>query len=116
MRVVHGLQIFGALVGDQTRCAHYRSDLDIIAIRFKCCGRWYPCRECHDDGERHQAQVWPREEFKSNAVLCGACGEQLSIETYLACANECPSCQRGFNPGCAMHYHLYFDETVRPKE
>ncbi len=27
----------GKLVDDQTRCVHYRSTLDVIAIKFKCC-------------------------------------------------------------------------------
>jgi uncharacterized CHY-type Zn-finger protein len=32
----------------QTRCAHYNSPLDIIAIKMKCCGLHYACKACHD--------------------------------------------------------------------
>jgi uncharacterized CHY-type Zn-finger protein len=109
MRVIHGVQVHGSLVDDQTRCAHYNSALDIIAIRFKCCGRWYPCRECHDEREEHEVQTWPQNEFTSNAILCGTCGHRLTIAEYFNCANKCPSCQRNFNPGCTNHYHHYFD-------
>jgi uncharacterized CHY-type Zn-finger protein len=53
--------------------------------------------------------VWPTDKFTENAILCGACGHQLSIDEYLACANTCTRCLAAFNPGCAKHYHLYFE-------
>jgi uncharacterized CHY-type Zn-finger protein len=109
MRVIHGQQVHGCVIDDRTRCSHYNSELDVIAIRFKCCDRWFPCRECHDEDERHDALIWPRAEFSYKAILCGMCGAQLSIDDYLSCANECPACAGRFNPGCASHYHLYFD-------
>lgn len=109
MRVIHDVEVHGRAVDGQTRCAHYNSALDIVAIRFKCCDRWFPCRECHDEGQTHQARVWPLDEFTSRAVLCGACGEQLSITAYLKCGNKCPCCESDFNPGCASHHSLYFE-------
>ena len=109
MRIIHGEKVFGAVVDDETRCAHYHSPLDVVAIRFKCCDRWYPCRECHDEIESHDARTWQQDEFGSKAILCGACGHQLTIGEYFVCENKCPSCLSGFNPGCAKHYHLYFD-------
>jgi uncharacterized CHY-type Zn-finger protein len=109
MRIVHGELVFGAVVDDETRCAHYNSTLDIIAIKFKCCDRWFPCRECHDEAEGHVAKQWPREEFETKAVLCGVCGARLTINEYLSCGHSCPSCDSKFNPGCAGHYHLYFE-------
>jgi len=42
-------------------------------------------------------------------VLCGSCGEVLRIEDYLASDSTCPNCSAAFNPGCATHYHLYFE-------
>lgn len=33
------------------------------------------------------------------AVLCGACGVEMSVREYLACANRCPTCGAPFNPG-----------------
>jgi len=109
MRMIHGEEVCGAVLDDQTRCAHYNSDLDVIALRFKCCDRWFPCRECHDDSETHAVQRWPKSEFSMKAVLCGACGGRLSINDYLNGENQCPSCRSNFNPDCSKHYHLYFD-------
>jgi uncharacterized CHY-type Zn-finger protein len=100
---VHGLEL-----DPETRCAHWRSPLDIIAIRMRCCGKYYACRECHDALETHAAEVWPLSAFGQRAVLCGACGHELSVNEYLACGSRCPACRAGFNPGCHKHRGLYF--------
>jgi uncharacterized CHY-type Zn-finger protein len=109
MRVVHGCEIYGSEVDSETRCAHWHSPLDIIAIKFKCCGRWYPCFDCHAEIADHLPEVWPREEFGEKAILCGSCGHQLSVDEYLKSNNTCPECNSPSNPGCAKHYHLYFE-------
>jgi len=106
--MIQGEFVHGVDVDPQTRCAHYHSELDIIAIRFKCCDRWFPCYECHSEIADHEAKVWPTNERDAAAILCGACGSQLSIDEYFACDSTCPSCDSKFNPGCAKHYHLYF--------
>ena len=41
--------VFGRDLDPQTRCAHWHSPLDIIAIKMKCCGAYWACRECHDE-------------------------------------------------------------------
>jgi len=102
------MEVYGVEVGPQTRCVHYYSQLDIVAIKFKCCGRWYPCYECHAAIADHDARVWPVGEFDERAILCGACGNQLTIGEYLEGDSACPSCRSRFNPGCKKHYHLYF--------
>jgi uncharacterized CHY-type Zn-finger protein len=43
------------------------------------------------------------------AIVCGACGRELSVDEYLGCEFSCPNCTARFNPGCASHYHLYFE-------
>lgn len=106
--IVHGTSVIGVEVDAETRCAHYRSARDIIAIKFKCCGDWFPCAQCHAELAGHAAEVWPQDEFKTRAILCGACGHQLTIREYLECASRCPQCGREFNPGCVAHRHLYF--------
>jgi uncharacterized CHY-type Zn-finger protein len=98
----------GLSLDPQTRCAHWHSDLDIIAIRMACCGTYYACRECHDALAGHTAKVWPLAAFNEPAILCGACGTELSIQAYLACESRCPACAARFNPGCHGHRHLYF--------
>ena len=109
MRVVHSVEVHGEFVDEETRCAHWNSKLDIVALKFKCCGRWYPCFECHAELADHPVQVWPREERNELAVLCGSCGHEFAIEEYLDCDSTCTKCNASFNPGCAKHYDLYFE-------
>ncbi len=99
----------GIGVNERTQCAHYHSERDIIAIQHKCCDRFYACIHCHNETVSHAPQVWLQAEFDAPAVLCGNCRSTLTITDYLACQNTCPTCRAAFNPGCANHYHLYFD-------
>jgi uncharacterized CHY-type Zn-finger protein len=107
--MVHGVKVIGVNVDEETRCAHYHGELDIIAIKFKCCGNWFPCHECHAALAGHAAFIWPKEEFDIPAILCGRCGHQLTVREYLDCDSVCPQCRRQFNPGCADHRHFYFE-------
>ena len=101
---------YGVVVNERTQCAHYNSERDLIAIKFKCCGKFYACIQCHHETTDHAPVVWPRSEFDVKAILCGNCQSTLSIAAYISCNNTCPSCQAAFNPGCANHYHLYFEQ------
>ena len=107
---VHGVE-----VDLHTRCAHYRGPSDVIAIRFKCCGEWFPCIECHREQTSHDVTVWPLAERDREAVLCGVCGRRLTIAEYMGCDSTCPGCGAAFNPGCSSHWHYYFEmgETGR---
>jgi uncharacterized CHY-type Zn-finger protein len=98
----------GLALDPQTRCAHWASPLDVIAIKMRCCETYYACFDCHAALAGHKAAVWPRAEWAEPAILCGACGAELSVHAYLACDSRCPSCGAGFNPGCHKHRHLYF--------
>lgn len=102
------MRVLGPTVDDQTRCVHYRTELDVVAIRFKCCGEFYPCHLCHAGTAGHDAAVWPLSEYGAQAILCGICGQTMSIRDYLD-ADGCSSCQAPFNPGCRLHKHLYFE-------
>lgn len=102
-------EVRGIAVDAQTRCAHWRSERDVVAIKMKCCGVWYACKDCHDALAGHAIRVWPRAERDAPAVLCGACGHAMSIGAYLGCADACPACGAGFNPGCRLHRHFYFE-------
>ncbi|WP_375418307.1 CHY zinc finger protein [uncultured Hymenobacter sp.] len=99
----------GVGVNERTQCAHYHSERDIIAIRFKCCGTFYACIQCHHETAGHAPVVWPQAAFDTEAILCGNCQTTLTIAEYLACQNTCPHCRAAFNPGCANHYPLYFE-------
>lgn len=108
-RRVGGETVRGVDVDGETRCAHYDSERDVVAIAFRCCGTFYPCLRCHAEVADHERAVWPRESFDAEAVLCGACGSTLSIREYLDAGDACPRCGAAFNPGCANHYRYYFD-------
>ncbi|HLY05534.1 MAG TPA: CHY zinc finger protein [Rhizomicrobium sp.] len=101
--------VLGLNVDPETRCAHYHSPRDVVAIRMKCCNVWYACRDCHDALAGHVAQQWPRAERDVTAILCGVCGAQTSIRSYLKSADACLFCDAPFNPGCREHHHLYFE-------
>ena len=98
----------------ETRCVHYHSAIDIIAIRMACCGVYYACKDCHELLADHAIQAWPGSAWNVRAVLCGACGYELTIREYMDSGYSCPRCKAGFNPGCRNHYSFYFafEDTV----
>src|SRR5436190_6824185 len=100
-KTIGGYVIYGSPIDIQTRCKHYHSPVDIIAIKFRCCQLYFPCFECHREAADHVAETWPAEQWEHKAVLCGACGHEMSIHEYMKCDNRCPSCQSSFNPNCA---------------
>ena len=106
------IEIKGKKVDNQTRCIHYHSPLDIIAIKFKCCNSYYPCYQCHEEAADHPSQVWKKEDFETKAIICGACKTEMSINTYKSSDYQCPSCSANFNPKCSLHDHLYFEVIV----
>ena len=99
--------VHGPSVDEQTRCVHHHCELDIIAIRFFCCDRYYPCYRCHQETADHPAQTWPQGSGTERAVLCGSCRTELTIDAYRSTA-RCPECGAAFNPRCALHHPLYF--------
>lgn len=100
---VHGLSLDA-----QTRCAHWASARDIVAIKMKCCGVYYACKDCHAALAGHALEQWPEGEWNTRAILCGACGRELTIRDYLDCEDACPACGAAFNPGCRHHHRFYF--------
>lgn len=99
--------VYGA-IDAETRCRHYYGERDRIAIKFYCCGEYYSCYRCHQEKGCGSTRVWPRDLFDQPAILCGACGTELTINTYLKNGTMCPTCSANFNPGCSLHHHLYF--------
>jgi uncharacterized CHY-type Zn-finger protein len=108
-RTVGGTTVRGVDVGPETRCAHYDGPRDVVALRFGCCGDFFPCHACHGAVADHDAEPWPRARFDDPAVLCGSCGGVLTARAYLDGAFACPDCDAAFNPGCADHYDRYFE-------
>ncbi|WP_188433192.1 CHY zinc finger protein [Kroppenstedtia guangzhouensis] len=101
------ITVYGPVVDSQGRCKHYHTMKDIVAVKFKCCNKYYPCYKCHDECEDHPVTVWKREEFSEAAILCGVCRTEYTIHRYLQ-MNRCNCCGSRWNEGCQKHYHLYF--------
>ena len=100
--------VHGVNLDSQTRCEHYHGPTDIIAIKTKCCGLYYACKDCHAALSDHEIQLWPQSEWNQQAILCGACGTELTIHQYMRSETCCPVCHERFNPECRNHHHFYF--------
>jgi len=107
-REIHGNRVHGVEVGPETRCAHYATERDVVALRFACCEAYFPCFRCHETAVNHEAERLPVDSSVS-AVLCGVCGAELTPREFVNGEHRCPECDAAFNPGCADHYDLYFD-------
>jgi uncharacterized CHY-type Zn-finger protein len=126
-REIAGRTVRGVEVGPETRCVHYDTERDVVALRFACCEAFYPCFKCHETAADHPAERLPVES-EASAVLCGVCGTELTPKEFVegeqtdglrtskdersesfGSDHECPECGVGFNPGCADHYERYFD-------
>lgn len=88
----------------ETRCSHYSSPLDIIAIKFKCCNQFYPCYKCHP--LTHDIARFDRSS-EIRMILCGVCRKELTFTEYSS-KLQCLNCNAKFNPGCKAHYDIYF--------
>jgi uncharacterized CHY-type Zn-finger protein len=99
----------GSAVNAQTRCIHYHSKCDIVAVRFKCCDTFYACIHCHEELAGHAPAKWGKAERAVHAIFCGNCHNTMSISRYLDCSDSCPLCGAAFNPACVHHHHLYFE-------
>ncbi|WP_128477342.1 CHY zinc finger protein [Halorussus pelagicus] len=107
-REIHEQPVLGVEVGPETRCAHYDTDRDVVALRFACCEAYFPCFRCHDAETDHETERLSVESELS-AVLCGVCGAELTPREFVDGEHRCPDCGTAFNPGCADHYERYFE-------
>lgn len=96
--------IHGRGVDKQGRCAHYRSDRDVVGNKCATCGTYWACHLCHEEYNDHPFGRMPVDEV---AVICGACGREMDYHAYSA-ASACPGCGHAFNPGCSLHAPIYF--------
>jgi len=108
-------EVRGVEIDAQTRCVHWHSAVDIVAIKMRCCRVYWACKDCHVALAGHAIAVWGRGEWEERAVLCGACGVEMTIREYMDCESRCPGCGAGFNPGCRGHWHFYFEGEGEPK-
>lgn len=108
----NNVDVKGLVIDDQTRCKHWHSILDIIAVKFACCGEYYACFDCHALDAGHPAKVWAKADFDTEkVVLCGNCGLHMTVSEYMKSGSKCPNCDYPFNPRCELHWHLYFESA-----
>ncbi|GAD53894.1 hypothetical protein MBEHAL_2654 [Halarchaeum acidiphilum MH1-52-1] len=107
-RTIGGTDVRGVAIDADTRCAHYDTARDVVAIRAACCDTYFACHACHAAVADHEWRVLPRDAFDDPAVLCGACGATLTVREYADCDDACPDCGHAFNPGCKRHWERYF--------
>ncbi|EGV61187.1 hypothetical protein CANTEDRAFT_116623 [Yamadazyma tenuis ATCC 10573] len=105
----NSIVLLGELMDSHTRCVHYHDPQDIIAIKFRCCETYYPCYQCHESAGH------PIEKYDMGSselvVLCGGCQTELTFAEYSPLV--CPTCGGQFNPGCKLHYDIYFTNESR---
>ena len=101
----------GFLVDKQTRCIHYHSELDIIALQCYDCKKYYACYRCHDSLENHPFEPYPLSLIQDKPILCGVCLKLLTYKQYKE-SLSCPFCFSRFNPGCQNHKERYFKQQI----
>ena len=100
-------QIHGLLVDKESRCQHYHSPLDIVALKCYDCQKYYACYQCHDHIEDHRFRAYPCHIRQDKVVICGVCLHEMTIENYQKSVS-CSHCHSRFNPACSKHYDIYF--------
>ena len=100
--------VLGVDVDAESRCRHWHSPHDVVAMKMACCDVYWACIDCHAELAGHAAVRRPLGD-PSPAAMCGACGHEMAAADYLACGDRCRVCGHAFNPGCRLHRHLYFE-------
>lgn len=59
-------------------CEHYKRG---CLLKAKCCGKYYPCRKCHDEVEDHAIN-----RFETEFLACKSCGAE-DIPVAESCSN-----------------------------
>ena len=67
-------EICGMEVDAQTRCVHWRSAVDIVAIKMACCGVYWACKDCHEALAGHAIAVWGRGSGMRGRFCAGLAG------------------------------------------
>lgn len=67
-------------------CKHYKKSLRWF--RFPCCGKAYPCDECHDEDNADHRSEW------ATRMICGACSREMPIGTKECACGAAPGSTR----------------------
>ena len=103
-------KIYGLLVDNQSRCQHYHTELDIVALKCFDCLKYYACYQCHDRlGGTHSFRAYPCHLKQDKVLICGVYQHEMVIDEYQE-AIVCPNCHSAFNLACSKHYDIYFEK------
>lgn len=83
-------------------CPHYNGPLDMVRNMCATCGRYWECYLCHAEAADHPFGRMPVDAPFS--TQCGSCGGVMAYGH-----ERCSHCGQGFNPGCSLHAHIYYD-------
>lgn len=89
-------------------CAHYQRHCEIKA---ECCGRFYPCRRCHDDDLQRTCGAATMDRHAVKSVRCCHCKlEQVYGEECRRCGVRfgkyfCPTCKFYDNDTSKAQFH-----------
>jgi len=72
-------------------CKHYKKSFRWL--RFPCCGKAYPCDECHDEKEDHEMQF-------ANRMICGFCAKEQAF----AANRDCTMCGSNMTKKTGSHW------------
>lgn len=75
-------KIYGFLVDNESRCQHYHTELDIVALKCFECLNYYACYQCHDSLEEHSFRAYPCQLKQDKVLICGVCQHEMTIEEY----------------------------------
>ncbi|XP_033121836.1 uncharacterized protein LOC117120854 isoform X2 [Anneissia japonica] len=81
----------GKPLPDNGICRHYKKSFRWL--RFPCCGKCYPCDQCHDDDSDHIFTF-------ANRMICGFCAK----EQVFSPDNPCISCHMSLTKGWSSHW------------
>ncbi|WP_101842157.1 CHY zinc finger protein [Halobacillus sp. Marseille-P3879] len=101
-------KVNGMNLDSESRCEHYHSEVDVVAIKFYCCHKYYACYYCHQELTDHSPAKWPKDQQDEYGIMCGHCKNELPISQYMN-TSECPHCSHRFNERCSNHFPLYFE-------
>lgn len=96
------MDIHGIDVDAEGRCAHWHSEVDVVANTCGRCGKLWACSLCHDAMADHGFSAVDK---RLPSVVCGVCGTRMTFEQY---GDRCPGCGHEFNPSCVLHESTYF--------
>ena len=80
-------------------CPHYQRGCHLQA---PCCGRFYPCRFCHDDAEAHEI-----DRHAVTTMRCRYCGAVQPV------GQSCAACHRCLGVYYCDVCHLFDDDTSK---